>query len=98
MGETTRYRKLWLGRILDLYKDSPTRIIFLELPRAPLPKPEGPQPAAFLQSALRRPNVSALPMGTFRDLERPEVFFDGLHLNRIGRGLFTRGSRSRFRP
>jgi hypothetical protein len=28
-------------------------------------------------------------MGTFRDLERPEVFFDGLHLNKIGRGIFT---------
>ena len=37
-GETTRYRMLWLGRILDLYKDSPTRIIFLEVPRAPLPE------------------------------------------------------------
>jgi hypothetical protein len=88
-GETTQYRKLWLGRILDLYKDSPTRIVFLELPRAPIPIPESPQPATFLEWALRRPNVSALPMGTFRDLERPEVFFDGLHLNKIGRGIFT---------
>jgi hypothetical protein len=88
-GETTRYRKLWLGRILDLYNDSPTRIVFLELPRAPLPRPESPQPPRFLQWALGRPRVSALPSGTFRDLERPELFFDGLHLNKIGRALFT---------
>jgi hypothetical protein len=88
-GDTTQYRKLWLGRILDLYKDSPTRMIFLELPRAPLPIPESPHPADFLEWALRRPNVSVLPMGTFRDLERPEVFYDGLHLNKIGRGIFT---------
>ena len=44
-GETTRYRELWLGRILDLYKDSPTQIIFFELPRAPLPRPEDRVPA-----------------------------------------------------
>jgi hypothetical protein len=88
-GETTQYRKLWLGRIIDLYKDSPTQIVFLELPRAPLPIPESPQPAAFLEWALRRPHVSAVPSSTFRDLERPEMFFDGLHLDSVGRGIFT---------
>jgi hypothetical protein len=88
-GETTQYRKLWLGRIIDLYKNSPTRIVFLELPRAPLALPESPQPAAFLEWVLRRPHVSALPSTTFRDLERPEFFFDGLHLNRTGRSIFT---------
>ncbi len=91
-GETTRYRELWLGRILDLYKDSPTQIIFYELPRAPLPRPEDRVPATWLQSALRRPRpqVAALPQNTFRDLERPDLFFDGLHLNRVGRGIFSR--------
>jgi hypothetical protein len=88
-GETTRYRELWLGRILDLYKDSPTHIIFFELPRAPLPRPEDRVPAIYLQSALKRPRVAALPRNTFRDLERPDVFFDGLHLNRVGRGIFS---------
>jgi len=88
-GEMTRYRKLWLGRILDLYKDSSTRIIFLELPRAPLPRPENSHPPRFLQWALGRPLVSALPSRTFRDLERPELFADGLHLNKTGRALFT---------
>lgn len=88
-GELTEYRKRWLGRILDLYRNSPTRIIFLELPRAPLPIPEDTVPPRFLDWALKRPGVSALPAGTFRDLERPELFFDGLHLNRAGRELFT---------
>jgi hypothetical protein len=88
IGETTRYRKLWMGKIIDLYKDSPTQIVFLELPRAPLPIPEG-APPVFLQWALGMPHVSALPMGTFRDLERPEVFYDGLHLNSAGRRIFT---------
>jgi hypothetical protein len=90
-GETTRYRELWLGRILDLYKDSPTQIIFFELPRAPLPRPEDRVPDIWLQSALKRPRprIAALPQITFRDLERPDVFFDGLHLNRVGRGIFS---------
>lgn len=88
-GETTEYRKLWLGRILDLYKDSPTRIIFLELPRAPVPTPDGPAPPRFIEWAKQRPDVTALPAETFRDLERPEWFFDGYHLNRTGRKLFT---------
>jgi hypothetical protein len=97
-GETTQYRKLWLGRIIDLYKDSPTRIVFLELPRAPLPIPESPQAAVFLEWALRRPHVSALPSSTFRDLERPEMFYDGLHLNRVGRGIFTARIATRIPP
>jgi len=88
-GETTRYRALWLGRILDLYKNSPTQIIFFELPRSPLPRPEDSVAAIWLQSALKRPRVAALPQNTFRDLERPDVFFDGLHLNRAGRGIFS---------
>ena len=88
-GDTTRYRELWLNRIIDMYKDSPTKLIFLELPRAPLPKPESPQPATWLHSVLARPHVSALPRSTFRDLERPEDFFDGLHLNKVGRRLFS---------
>jgi hypothetical protein len=88
-GETTRYRKRWLPRIFDLYKDSPTRVILLELPRAPLPKPESSTPRFFLSSALPRAGVVALDSGTFHDLERPEYFFDGLHLNRAGRALFS---------
>jgi hypothetical protein len=88
-GDTTRYRELWLNRIIELYKNSPTKLIFLQLPRAPILKPESAQPATWLRSAVKRPRVFALPEITFRDLERPDVFFDGLHLNRIGRGLFS---------
>jgi hypothetical protein len=88
-GNLTAYRKLWLGRILDLYKDSPTRIIFLELPRAPLPTPDLKAPPRFLQSIMNRPRVIVLPKETFRDLEHPEVFADGLHLNHLGRPIFS---------
>jgi hypothetical protein len=88
-GETTRYRLRWLSKIFDLYRDSPTRVILLELPRAPLPKPDSSTPAYALQGLLPRYQVTALPSSTFRDLERPEYFFDGLHLNRAGRAIFS---------
>lgn len=88
-GETTRYRQRWLTKIFDMYKGSPTRVILLELPRAPLPKPESSTPRYFLNAALPRAGVVALDSDTFRDLERPEYFFDGLHLNRAGRALFS---------
>ncbi len=88
-GQVTAYRQHWLGRILDVYKDSPTRIVFLQLPRAPLRIPENPVPPRFLTAALTRPRVTALPRETFEDLERPELFFDGYHLNRAGRALFS---------
>jgi hypothetical protein len=88
-GALTAYRKLWLGRILDLYKDSSTRIIFFELPRAPIPIPEARIPPRFIDSMRGRPNVTVLPATTFRDLERPEIFADGLHLNHAGRPIFS---------
>lgn len=99
-GETTRYRELWMGRILDLYKDSPTQIVFYELPRAPSPTPEDREPASYLQSALKRPRprIAALPQDTFRDLEKPDLFFDGLHLNRVGRGIFSARMAERIAP
>jgi hypothetical protein len=88
-GETTEYRQRWMTKIFGLYAGSRTQIVLLELPRAPLPKPETATPRAFLNSALPRERVQALAASTFRDLEQPEYFFDGLHLNAKGRAIFS---------
>ncbi len=88
-GETTRYRQLWFGRIIDLYRGTKVRIIFIEMPRAPLPVPEGPTPPRFIQSITGMPNVTVVPADTFRKYERPELFGDGLHLNSTGRKQFS---------
>ena len=88
-GETTRYRMLWFGRILELYRGSPTRIVFFETSRGPLPQPERRSPQTFLNWARTQPNVIVLDQFAFRDLETPETYFDGFHLNRKGRELFT---------
>jgi hypothetical protein len=90
-GEVARYRRRWLGGILEDYRNSPTRLVFLQLPRAPLVDPAKSQPhnTGFITSAAQTPRVDTLPSETFTDLERPEVFFDGLHLNRDGRAIFS---------
>jgi hypothetical protein len=88
-GALTRYRRRWLGGILERYRNSGTRIILFEMPRAPLSRPDFTEPARFLESVRGQANVSVLPKQTFRDLERPEWFADGLHLNHVGRGIFS---------
>jgi hypothetical protein len=79
----------WLGRILGLYRNSPTRIVFIATSRGPLPQPERPGTQTFLKYARTYPNVVVLDEFAFRNLETPETYFDGYHLNRKGRELFT---------
>jgi hypothetical protein len=89
-GTLARYRKRWLGGILDLYKNSPARLIFLQLPRAPIVQPGTHSDPGFVDSVSHTPRVEVLPPETFVDLERPELFADGLHLNRAGRAVFSK--------
>jgi hypothetical protein len=49
-GRGTAYFRYWYGRILDRYTGSGTKIIFLRLPRAPIPPPDYPPK---LNSAVR---------------------------------------------
>ena len=88
-GALARYRRRWLGGILDLYKDSPTRIVFFQLPRGPLVNPRSDTGPGFVNTVSNVPRVSVLPFETFTDLERPELFADGLHLNHLGRPIFS---------
>ncbi len=88
-ADLTAYRKLWLGRILDLYARSPTRIVFVEMPQRPVAMEESGAPTRFEEWVRSRGDVRTIPPETFRDLERPELFADGLHLNHLGRPLFS---------
>jgi hypothetical protein len=88
-GALSKYRKKWLGRILDLYKGSSTKIVLIQIPRAPWQTPDSKVPRRFIDSVAANPNLKLLPADTFQDLERPEVFADGLHLNHTGRPIFS---------
>jgi hypothetical protein len=81
----------WLGALVDLYRNSKTRIILFQPPRSPAPRPT---PLAHLQWTIidelrKRPWVRVIDRHTFEDLERPELFADHVHLNSTGRQLFS---------
>jgi hypothetical protein len=90
-GRETAYRMKWLGKIVDHYRGSKTRIIFVRPPREALVRPDWS--AGRVSSAVRalasRPGVTLLDENTFVDLEKPEYFKDPVHLNREGLARFT---------
>jgi hypothetical protein len=91
-GQVARYRGYWYGKILERYRGSPTRMIFVRLPRGPIARP--PELANFRSATIRdlarRPGVALCDEHAFDELERPELFRDGLHLNRAGIAKFSK--------
>ena len=90
-GDLAAYRRAWFGRIIDRYRGSRTRIIFVRLPRAPIPRPDGIDriTGRSIRELAARPNVLMCPEHAFDSLERPEFFKDGLHLNLEGSTRFS---------
>lgn len=85
------YLKYWLGRIRDHYRGSPTRLVFLRLPRAPWVRPDLPpeNPNASVRLLAMEPNVTLMPEHLFDELERPEFFKDEVHLAQAGVDRFN---------
>jgi hypothetical protein len=91
-GRVAAYYRAWYGRILDRYRGSPTKIIFVRLARAPIPRPDGlvrKKSSTIRDFASSRPNVLLCDEHAFDSLEHPELFRDALHLNRAGIALFS---------
>jgi hypothetical protein len=90
-GRQTAYLRYWYGRIVDYYRGSDTKLIFMRVPRAPTSPPDAPPK---LNSAVRQiasqPNVIVLDESRFNQLEHPDLFWDGWHLNRDGMEQFSR--------
>ena len=89
-GNLARYRRKWFGRIIDRYRDSPTRIVFVRLARGPIPRPANL--VVKKSSSIREfpsPNVLLCDEHAFESLEHPELYKDALHLNREGSTRFS---------
>ena len=90
-GRYTEYLADCYARVLDYYRGSGTKLIFLRVPRAPV---SPPNQTPKLNSAVRRlrfePDVVLLDEHLFDELERPEFFRDPWHLNRAGLDRFSR--------
>ncbi len=90
-GIETAYLRYWYGKIVDYYRGSGTKLIFMRVPRAPVSPPD---PAPKLNSAIRQiasePNVIVLDERLFDQLEHADLFWDGWHMNRPGMEAFSR--------
>ena len=91
-GVERAYRKTWLGRIIDRYRGTHTRIIILSLPYRPFPIPLvwPVDSGSFILEAAKDPGVTIADEHLFSDLQRPDYFFDVFHMNRKGREIFSR--------
>jgi hypothetical protein len=90
-GRLAHYFRTWLGRIADRYRDSRTKIIFVRLPRGPIPRPDYlvKKRSSSIRELASRPNVLLANEHLFDCLERPEFFKDAMHLNRDGVEKFS---------
>ena len=90
-GRLAAFRRHWLGKIIGLYRGSPTKIVFLRLPRGPVVRPDYlvRKISSSIRELARRPNVLLAPEHAFDSLEHPELFRDALHLNRAGIARFS---------
>lgn len=89
-GRYTAYDRRWYGKILEHYRGSETRIVFLRLPRGPVKPPDHPVKSdSAVRQLAARANVILLGEHLFDSLERPELFGDPLHLNRAGMEQFA---------
>jgi hypothetical protein len=85
-GVFAAFRRQWFGRILERYRGSPTRIVFVRLPRGPIPRPQNlvRKRSASVRELAGRPGVVLADEHAFDVLERPELFKDAQHLNHEG--------------
>jgi hypothetical protein len=92
-ARTAIFESTWIRRIVNDYKDSETRLIFINIPRWPMPlpalKPIGDAPD-MMSMIPAHPNIIVLPEDEFTHLEQPKYFADVMHMNDAGRLLFTR--------
>lgn len=86
------YERLWLGRIAQRYRARGIPVIVFAMAR-------GPWKADFLPDPMLNPAlvelrdaglITALPGNAFVELEKPQFFFDTLHLNATGRERFSK--------
>jgi hypothetical protein len=90
-GHFAAFRRQWFGKIIDHYRGSPTKIVFVRLARGPIPRPGNLvlKKSSSIREFARRPNVLLAPEHAFDSLEHPEFYKDAMHLNREGTVRFS---------
>ena len=90
-GNPGEYRRRWLGKMIERYRDTATKIIFIRLPRGPVVRPGNPvvNPNSSIREFAKRLNVFLVDEHFFDSLEHSEFFQDAQHLNHDGLALFS---------
>ena len=90
-GLYAAFRRKWFGRILDYYRDMPTKIVFVRLPRGPIPRPATliQKKSSSIREFAARPGVILAGEHAFESLENPELFKDAFHMNDAGCSRFS---------
>jgi hypothetical protein len=90
-GRLAQFMRTWLGRTADRYRTSRTKIIFIRLPRGPIPRPDYlvKKRSSSIRELASRPNVILANEHLFDGLEHPEFFKDAMHMNREGVERFS---------
>ena len=91
IGRYAAFRRRWFGKIFELYRASPTKIIFVRLARGPVPRPDNlvRKKSSSIREFARRPDVLLVPEHALDSLEHPEFYKDAMHLNREGVQRFS---------
>lgn len=90
-GQRAIYRMRWFGKLAQYYRGSRTKLIILRAPRGPVVRPDlaVDEPSSSIRELARRGDVLLINEKVFDELERPELYVDGVHLNNPGSVRFT---------
>ena len=92
-GKHAAFRRKWFGRLLDRYRGTPTKVVFVRLPRGPVPRPDNlvQKKSSSIREFAARPGVLLVDEHAFDSLETPELFKDAFHLNNAGCARLSMG-------
>ena len=90
-GRYAAFRRKWFGRLLDRYRGTSTKVVFVRLPRGPIPRPDNlvHKKSSSIREFAARPGVLLADEHAFDSLEKPELFKDAFHLNHAGCSLLS---------
>jgi hypothetical protein len=90
-GRRAAFRRKWFGQLLDCYRGTRTKVVFVRLPRGAIPRPANlvHKRSSSIREFAARPGVLLLDEHAFDFLEKPELFRDAFHLNNTGCALLS---------
>jgi len=84
------YQRRWVGRIEEICREAGAELLVLRSPRGPLGELYDSEDEVDPHERLRlSPETIVLEAEAFSGLEKPEYFFDHLHMNARGREEFS---------